>query len=84
MQSVSSPINALLEGFYQDNITIDMLTKKGDFGKTDLEFLKMVIAQEEKFGDLPIDSRIILSHLRHELSRLAAEKGPFMSVHGKI
>jgi len=34
--------------------------------ETDVEFLKMVIALEEKFGDMPIDSLIILSHLRHE------------------
>lgn len=33
---------------------------------TDVEFLKMVIALEEKFGDMPIDSMIILSHLRQE------------------
>ena len=29
---ISSPINALLEGFYQNDITIDMLREKGDFG----------------------------------------------------
>jgi acetolactate decarboxylase len=29
---ISSPINALLEGFYRDDITIDTLKKKGDFG----------------------------------------------------
>ena len=34
--------------------------------ETDLAFLKMVIEQEEKSGDMPIDALIILSHLRHE------------------
>jgi acetolactate decarboxylase len=29
---ISSPINALLEGFYRDDITIDTLRQKGDFG----------------------------------------------------
>ena len=29
---ISSPINALLEGFYRDDITMDMLREKGDFG----------------------------------------------------
>lgn len=29
---ISSPINALLEGFYRDDITIDTLKEKGDFG----------------------------------------------------
>ncbi len=29
---ISSPINAILEGFYRDDITIKMLKKKGDFG----------------------------------------------------
>ncbi len=29
---ISSPINALLEGFYRDDITIKTLKKKGDFG----------------------------------------------------
>lgn len=32
MLYISSPINALLEGFYRDDITIDTLKKKGDFG----------------------------------------------------
>lgn len=32
----------------------------------DLEFLKMVIAQEEKTGEMPIDTLIILSRLREE------------------
>lgn len=34
--------------------------------ETDLEFLRMVIVQEEKSGDMPIDTLIILSHLRQE------------------
>ena len=29
---ISSPINAILEGLYRDDITIDALKKKGDFG----------------------------------------------------
>lgn len=29
---ISSPINALLEGFYRNDITMDMLREKGDFG----------------------------------------------------
>jgi acetolactate decarboxylase len=29
---ISSPINALIEGFYRDDITIDTLGQKGDFG----------------------------------------------------
>ena len=32
MLYISSPINALLEGFYRDDITIDTLKEKGDFG----------------------------------------------------
>lgn len=32
MLYMSSPINALLEGFYRDDITIDKLKEKGDFG----------------------------------------------------
>ncbi|MBN1472690.1 MAG: acetolactate decarboxylase [Syntrophaceae bacterium] len=32
MLYISSPINALLEGFYRDDITIDKLKEKGDFG----------------------------------------------------
>ncbi len=32
MLYMSSPINALLEGFYRDDITIDTLKTKGDFG----------------------------------------------------
>ena len=32
MLYMSSPINALLEGFYRDDITIDTLKQKGDFG----------------------------------------------------
>ncbi len=32
MLYMSSPINALLEGFYRDDITIDTLKEKGDFG----------------------------------------------------
>jgi ATP-dependent DNA helicase RecG len=35
----------------------------------DLDFLKMVVEQEEKLGDMPIDSLIILSRLR-EMRRL--------------
>lgn len=34
--------------------------------EADLNFLKMVIAQEEKSGDMPIDALIILAHLRQE------------------
>ena len=34
--------------------------------ETDRAFLRMVIEQEEKSGDIPIDALIILSHLRHE------------------
>jgi ATP-dependent DNA helicase RecG len=34
--------------------------------ETDLEFLRMVITQEEKSGDMPIDTLIILSRLRQE------------------
>ena len=34
--------------------------------ETDLAFLRMVIEQEKKSGDMPIDALIILSHLRHE------------------
>lgn len=34
--------------------------------EADLEFLKMVISQEGKFGNMPIDSLIILSRLREE------------------
>lgn len=32
----------------------------------DLAFLKMVVEHEDKLGGLPIDSLIILSHLRDE------------------
>jgi alpha-acetolactate decarboxylase len=32
MLYMSSPINALLEGFYRDDITIGALRQKGDFG----------------------------------------------------
>ena len=32
MLYISSPINALLEGFFRDDITIKTLKKKGDFG----------------------------------------------------
>ena len=32
MLYISSPINALLEGLYRDDITIETLKKKGDFG----------------------------------------------------
>ena len=32
MLYMSSPINALLEGFYSDDVTIDTLRAKGDFG----------------------------------------------------
>lgn len=32
MLYISSPINALLEGFYRNDITFDMLKEKGDFG----------------------------------------------------
>ena len=32
MLYMSSPINALLEGFYRDDVTIDTLKTKGDFG----------------------------------------------------
>lgn len=46
-----------------DAYTVSVRMRSSD---TDLEFLKMVIALEEKFGDMPIDSLIILSHLRHE------------------
>jgi len=32
MLYISSPINALLEGFYRDDITFERLKEKGDFG----------------------------------------------------
>ena len=32
MLYMSSPINALLEGFYRDDVTIATLRDKGDFG----------------------------------------------------
>ena len=32
MLYMSSPINALLEGFYRDDVTIATLREKGDFG----------------------------------------------------
>ncbi len=35
-------------------------------GETDPTFLKMVIEQEEKSGDMPVDALIILSYLRYE------------------
>lgn len=42
----------------------------------DLDFLKMVIEQEDKLGNMPIDSLIILSRLREERRLTTADLAP--------
>lgn len=42
----------------------------------DLEFLKMVVEQEDKLGNMPIDSLIILSRLREERRLTTADLAP--------
>lgn len=42
----------------------------------DLDFLKMVVEQEDKLGHMPIDSLIILSRLREERRLTAADLTP--------
>ncbi len=42
----------------------------------DLDFLKMVIEQEDKLGNMPIDSLIILSSLREERRLTTADLAP--------
>jgi ATP-dependent DNA helicase RecG len=42
----------------------------------DLDFLKMVVEQEDKLGDMPIDSLIILSRLREERRLTTANLAP--------
>lgn len=42
----------------------------------DLDFLKMVIEQEDKLGNMPIDSLIILSRLREERRLTTTELAP--------
>ncbi len=53
---ISSPINALLEGFYRDDITIKTLKKKGDFGIGTFNNLDgEMIALKGSFFHLDID-----------------------------
>jgi ATP-dependent DNA helicase RecG len=42
----------------------------------DLDFLKMVVEQEDKLGNMPIDSLIILSRLREERRLTTADLAP--------
>ena len=42
----------------------------------DLDFLKMVVEEEEKLGNMPIDSLIILSRLREERRLTTADLVP--------
>jgi len=42
----------------------------------DLDFLKMVVEQEDKLGEMPIDSLIILSRLREERRLTTADLAP--------
>ncbi|MCY4471311.1 MAG: hypothetical protein OXC07_00600 [Kistimonas sp.] len=44
----------------------------------DLDFLKMVVEQEDKLGTMPIDSLIILSRLRAERRLTTADLTPFV------
>jgi ATP-dependent DNA helicase RecG len=44
--------------------------------EADLSFLKMVVEQEERLGDMPIDSLIILSRLREERRLSTADLAP--------
>lgn len=44
----------------------------------DLDFLKMVVEQEDKLGNMPIDSLIILSRLREERRLTTADLAPFI------
>lgn len=44
----------------------------------DLDFLKMVVEQEDKLGNMPIDSLIILSRLREERRLTTADLAPFV------
>ena len=59
MQSLlymSSPINALLEGLYRDDITINMLKKRGDFGIGTFNNLDgEMIALEGSFFQIDVD-----------------------------
>ena len=53
---MSSPINALLEGFYRDDITIDLLKTKGDFGIGTFNNLDgEMIALDGRFFQLDLD-----------------------------
>lgn len=53
---MSSPINALLEGFYRDDITIDTLKTKGDFGIGTFNHLDgEMIALDGRFFQLDLD-----------------------------
>ena len=44
----------------------------------DLDFLKMVVEQEDKLGNMPIDSLIILSRLREERRLTNTDLAPFV------
>jgi len=56
MLYVSSPINALLEGFYRDDITIATLREKGDFGIGTLNNLDgEMIVLDGRFLQLDLD-----------------------------
>jgi ATP-dependent DNA helicase RecG len=48
----------------------------------DLDFLKMVVEQEEKLGDMPIDSLIILSRLKEERRLTVNELAPSLQKTG--
>ena len=53
---MSSPINALLEGFYRDDITIDFLKTKGDFGIGTFNNLDgEMVALEGRYYQLDLD-----------------------------
>ncbi|MCF7708538.1 MAG: acetolactate decarboxylase [Verrucomicrobia bacterium] len=56
MLYMSSPINALLEGFYRNDITIDTLKQKGDFGIGTFNNLDgEMIALDGRFFQLDFD-----------------------------
>ncbi len=56
MLYMSSPINALLEGFYRDDITIATLREKGDFGIGTFNNLDgELIALDGRFFQLDLD-----------------------------
>jgi ATP-dependent DNA helicase RecG len=49
----------------------------------DLDFLKMVVEQEEKLGSMPIDSLIILSRLKEERRLTVNDLAPSLQKSGK-